>query len=410
MDSLRTINISGETTTRLLAGNYDDPIFGSTQSQALMHFKPTNILTAISSTSVFDSVIFQMRFDFYSYGSVGSTSQTFSVNEITQELDLSNDYYFNSAVDVAPSPLGTATVNVNSAFFKEEYEKSAIDSVVTMKAKLSNSFGQRLFNAIDPEDVHYTDFELFKANFKGLSIVPQQSDKIVGFKPADANSYLILYYHDGDTQKSLVFVFSQGVTFSKITSDRSSTELSSLNQFNTDFDPGLNRYIQGGTSIVTKMDFSKFYEYMDTIPSAIINSAELEISGIDPSSDLPPPSALSVSMLRTNNRFKILSNAKDTTDFIGFNNKLILADQSKFFLANDDGSAFSMAYSATDNTYSGFPTLFFQQLFKLKSTNKYPYWALRPYNPAPGKSVDRLVFPKDNLKLKIYYTRSTLDK
>ena len=48
----------------------------------------------------------------------------------------------------------------------------------------------------DPEDVNYTDFELFKAAFKGLTIIPKQSDKIIGFNPADLNSLLTLYYHD----------------------------------------------------------------------------------------------------------------------------------------------------------------------------------------------------------------------
>jgi hypothetical protein len=78
-------------------------------------------------------------------------------------------------------------------------------------------------------------------------------------------------------------------------------------------------------------------------------------------------------------------------------------------VAPDQDQFFSMSYSSTKNLYSGFPTLFVQKLFDLKST-QYPYWALRPYDPQPGKSVNRLVFPKDKIKLKIYYTRSTLDK
>lgn len=408
MDSLRTTNLSGET-SRLLAGSYIDPVFGSTQAQALMHFTSSNITTPIPATAIYDSIVFQMRFDFYSYGSTGETAQTFAVHEITEELDLKSDYFFNSDVDVAPNELGVATVNVNYEVFKEEFEKATIDSVLTLKVKLSNSFGQRLFDAVDPEDVNYTDFELFKAAFKGLAIIPQQSDKIVGFKPSDLNSSLILYYHNGDTKSTLSFIFSQGVNFSKFISDRSSTELSGLSQFHTDFDPGLKRYVQGGTSIVTKMDFSKYYEYIDTIPNMMINSAELEISEVETSSTLKAPKSLTVSMLRSNNRFKTIKTEQDSIDYINFNGKVTIAEQLKFFIAKDEGSTFSMDYSSTNNTYNGFPTLFFQQLFKLKSEEQYPFWTLRPGDPQPGKSVDRLVFPKDKLKLKIYYTRSTLD-
>ena len=60
-----------------------------------------------------------------------------------------------------------------------------------------------------------------------------------------------------------------------------------------------------------------------------------------------------------------------------------------------------------NNTYKTYPTLFFQRLFNLKQ-NQYPYWAFLPSTPPAGKAVNRTVFQKDNIKLKIYYTRSTL--
>ena len=407
MDSLRTTNLAGET-SRLLSGKYADPVFGSTQAQALMQYKSSNITSPIPITAEYDSIVFQMRFDFYAYGSIGETTQTFAIHEIAQELNLQQDYFFNSNVDVASTVLGVNSVKIDYDYFKKEFEDTDKDSVLTIRIKLSNSFGQRLFDAIDPEDENYTDFELFKAVFKGLAIIPQQSDKILGFNPADLNSSLILYYHDADVKKNISFIFSQAVTFSKILSDRSSTELAGLNQFHTDFEPGTKRYIQGGSSIITKMDFSKYYEYIDTIPSMIINSAELEISGVESSSNFRVPNRLSVSMLRSNNRFKTLINKTDSLDFVKFNGRLTLGDQVKYFVAKDGGQIFSLNYSSTNNTYSEFPTLFVQQLFNLKST-KYPFWALRSFEPEPGKSVDRLVFPKDKIKLKIYYTRSTLE-
>ncbi len=408
MDSLGTGNhgYTGET-TRLLAGHYTDPVFGSIQAHAFMQYKPSDFLTKIPVTAAFDSVVFQVRFDFYSYGSVGETTQTFDVFEITQELNLRDDYFFNSNVAVANSTLGTKSFNVNSEYFKTELENTKTDSVLTVKTKLSNAFGQRLFDAVNPEDVNYTDFELFKTSFKGLAIIPQQSDKIVGFRPADVNSTLTLYYHDGDVNYSLPFIFSQGITFSKIVADRSSTELSGLNQFHTDFDPGLKRYIQSGTSIITKLDFSKFYEYIDTIPNIIVNSAELEVADIETSSAFNSPTGLSVSMLRMNNRYKTYN--PDSLDYFSFKGMLALQDQLKFFVVQDDGQPLTLNYSSTENVYSGFSTLFTQKLFDLKS-KRHPFWALRPSSPQPGKSVDRVVFPKDKIKLKVYYTRPTLDK
>ena len=117
---------------------------------------------------------------------------------------------------------------------------------------------------------------------------------------------LTLHYHDGTEAKVVSYVFSQCVNFSKITSNRSSTELSGLNQYFTDFDPGVKRYIQGGSSIITKLDFSRFYDYVDTLTNVIVNSAEFEILGVETSSTFKAPLGLSISMLEMNNRYKTL--------------------------------------------------------------------------------------------------------
>jgi len=407
MDSLRTSALTGET-NRLLTGSYADPVFGAIQAGAFAHYRSSSPSTVIPDNAIYDSIVFQMRFDFYAYGSASTTNQSFSIYELVDELNPEDSYFSNSAVGITSDPLATVSQVVNYNFFQEEYDDSDADSVLTLKTRLDDSFGQRLFDAVNPEDVNYTDFDLFKERFKGLAIVPEQTDKIVGLNPSDANSSLTLYYNDGSTAKTLTFNFAQGVTFSKVTSDRSSTELSGLTQFHTDFDPG-KRYIQGGTSIITKLDFTKFYDYIDTIQHLIINSAELSLPDVEPSTVHIPPQSLSLSMLKADNRYKTLKTNQDTLDYVAFNGMLILGDQSKFFAADDQGGVFPFVYSSTNANYSGAPTLFFQKLFDLKK-DRYPYWALRPLAPQPGKSVDRVVFSKENIKLKLFYTRATLEK
>jgi hypothetical protein len=88
------------------------------------------------------------------------------------------------------------------------------------------------------------------------------------------------------------------------------------------------------------------------------------------------------------------------------------------FLSND---AFSVPYAITDattllgltylkddNKFTSFPTLFFQQLYALKEEKRYTDWALVPVSPTPTKTVNRAVFNKDNIKLKVYYTRPNI--
>jgi hypothetical protein len=111
-----------------------------------------------------------------------------------------------------------------------------------------------------------------------------EGDKVLGLSHLDPDTYLRVYYHSGSTAKAAIFVFAAAVTFSKFDADRSATELAGLNSFFTDYSPASARYVQCGASLVTKLDLSKYYDYIDTIPKHCrINSAELVLGGVEPS-------------------------------------------------------------------------------------------------------------------------------
>jgi hypothetical protein len=411
IDSLRTMNLglTGET-NRLLLGSYSDPDFGTVRAESYAQIASTNVTTVIPDGSIFDSLVLQLNYDFYTYGSIGETVQEFKIHEITEEIDNNKSYFSTSTVAYDPDLLGTQTSAINAEFFNKEFEDTDKDSVISVRIKLDHRYGQRLFAAVDPEDENYTNFLLFKKVFKGLAIIPGFSDKIVGIATANSNTALTLYYHFGDTPLTLKFSISFGINFSKITPDRSSTELAGLNQFFTDFSPVSNRYIQSGTALVTKLDFSKYYEYIDTLSNIIINSAELSIDNVNPEGDFKNPSSLALGLLTDNNRFKALKTKQDSIDYISFGGVVIIGAQGNpnlpfsLFAGNDQGSLLSLPYSKTNNSYGiVYPTLLFQNLFDQKEKT-YPYWALMPVNQAFSKSVNRVIFPKDNIKLKLYYT------
>jgi len=415
MDSLETLNtIASNTTNRLLAGSYTDPEFGKVHAESYSQFAPTNITTAIPATAVFDSVVLQLYYDFYVYGSPGQSAQDLSIHEITKDLNNDSIYYSNSSVVYDPNPLGGSSIVIDADFFAKEAEDTDKDSVITIKIKLDQTFGKKIFDAVDPEDENYTNFNFFKKAFKGLAIIPQASDVITGLKPRDVNTTLVLYYHTVDTNSKLLFSLS-GVNFSKISADRSSTELAGLNSFYTDFTPINNRHIQAGTSIVTKLDFSKYYEYIDSLEDIIINSAELSVDNINPEGNFKKPTGLALGLLTDKNRYKTLQTNQDTIDYVNFDGTVILGNlanpdlPASVFAANDQGSLLTLDYSTASNSYRGaYPTLLFQKLFDTRE-KPYPYWALLSYSPTFSKSVSRTVFPKDNIKLKIYYTRPLLE-
>ncbi|MBK7650698.1 MAG: DUF4270 family protein [Flammeovirgaceae bacterium] len=146
--------------------------------------------------------------------------------------------------------------------------------------------------------------------------------------------------------------------------DPTATELAGLNSFFTDYFPASARYVQCGASLVTKLDISKYYDYIDTIPNIVINSAELVMGGVDPSSDYKPLSLISMAMLSPDNRYNTINTLQDTLDFISFKGKLIATDLGKQFASDDQGtSLFSMTYSSLNNSYSGFPIILLSTTF-----------------------------------------------
>jgi len=400
MDSLPT-GIVTNSLARMLTGKYVDPVFGSIEAKAYAQFRPIAFPKKTASDT-FDSIIFQVQYDFYSYGAPGKTTQKLAVHEITQKLNFSNNYFANSSVSFDPTPIGSLDVEINADYFKSEFEKTTKDSVLTSKFKLSDAFGQRLFDLVNAEDTLFTDLNYFTEIFKGIAVVSEDADKIVGLSNGN-NSYLTLYYHDNDDNKVLLFSLSGLISFSQITADRSGTELAGLNSFSTPFDPGVNRYIQNGTSIVTKLDISKFYEYMNDIPNAIINSAEISIENVSLSEEFTPPTILSLALLRSNNHYKTLTTKQDTSDYLAFKGYLN-NNVNNLLVTEDDRNILEMTYNTTNQSFNAYPTLFFQKLFELKE-NPFPYLSIISSNPPMGKAVNRLVFPKDNIKLKIYYTR-----
>jgi hypothetical protein len=418
MDSLRTSNFyltQGET-NRLLVGKYNDDLFGDINSTAITQFFTTNTSkTLLKSSAEFDSVSLQLRFDFYSYGSLAYTQQTISVHEVQKELIIDSlGYYFNkSNTTYNPAPLGTKTFSILPEEF-QEYVNQRKDTAISIRLPLDGGFGQRIFdsatkyrNANTASDSAFVRVREFVKEFKGIAIVASSGDKIVGFNPALGSSRIILHYHDADTDSlELNLSFSGIISYNEIESNRASTGLAGLNQHSQPFVPDNNlRYIQAGTGVLTRLDFSRFYEFVDqdTNSTMIVNSAELHL-GMPETSVYPPINALSLRAITGEGFLKKIANREDTISLNLYAGQLNIAG-NMFTPIAADGNMFIIS-RADSIHYNGFLTLFAQQLFK-KEENKrrFKYFAIIPEDPQIGKSVNRLAFHGQNIKLRIYYTR-----
>ena len=426
LDSQRTSNfIFQNETNRLLIGQYTDDKFGAVAANAYTQFF-TNSGAKLPADVTYDSVTLQLVLDFYHYGSTDAlTTQNVSVYEVDEELhyDNSRNYFSKSEALVKPAPLGTKTFTVSPKEL-DGYVADKSDTTILIKIPLDKAFGQRIFdNAIAYRDVETTKDSTFKVFseftkiFKGISIKTDNGDKIIGIS---ANSAVSIHYHTPTADSLFMHLgFFSVTSFSQIKNDRSSSDLAGLTQYSQDFSPVSDlRYIQSGTGVYTKLDFRKFFEFCDTIPNVVINSAQLSLGSVV-ESDFALPSTLVLRILQSDNRLKKVRTHQDTLDITAYNPRFpahpgTLTLDNGTYVDSDlamnvlgDADAY-LKYSSEKKSYEGNFALFFQQLSIVRDgVPRYQYFAINPSSPSmPNtKSVNRVIFPKDNIILKVYYTK-----
>ena len=92
--NVSTINIDSLVTSnqsRILIGNYTDPIFGKVTSESYLKLTPDNYSIGSSDSDtqtvkyVFDSIAMILKYDRYSYGDTTKT-QTITTHQLTQKV------------------------------------------------------------------------------------------------------------------------------------------------------------------------------------------------------------------------------------------------------------------------------------------------------------------------------------
>ncbi len=291
---------------------------------------------------------------------------------------------------------------------------------------MGNRFLKARCGIVRPRDSTFKMFDEFTKIFKGLAFKSENGDKVLGIDPYASASSLVLHYHTAETDSlTLNLGFLDLASFTQIESDRSGTPLAGLTQYSQDFNTdGDLRYIQSGVGIYTKLDFKNFYTFADTIPNIVINSAQLTIGSVQEST-FPPSSSLVLRMLTDNNQVKVfnIKNPQDSLDYVLYNPRTypsyggstgvdggtVVEPDNALYVLGDQSP--HLGFSSEKKSYDGNYSLFFQQLtVPRENKSRYQYFVLYPSapgKPSNTKTVNRTIFPKNDIKLKIYYTKPT---
>jgi len=392
-DSIRTDN-----TSRLLVGEYIDPIFGNTKSTAYSVYG-TNLITAALVDAVIDSVYLNLKLDFYHYGrtSDDQLEMSFNVHQITEKIN-SDEYQFNySEAQYDPLPLGNIkfryyTDSLDLAVSLGSYRNArGVDSTLSVSLKLPKEYVFDLAQAINTVDTLL--YEISDHMF-GLALVPELAESVIGFQTSSTITNLRVYYHTSSgsstANSSYDFTLNTTSSYNQIESDRSGTPLEALNTFNSGEELDGTRYIQGASGIYTQVDLDTFLVFTKTLNNILINSAEIVIDGIVAFDNLTPPT--SAGLLHANDEYKF--------------DQLVSGGVSYDFAFNDQFNQFEMLLATDENELNvigGFPTLYFQSLYD----NQVEAANLVIVPSEFSSSLHRTSFDKGNIKLRVYYTEPT---
>lgn len=383
-DSLVTSNQS-----RILIGNYTDPILGKVKSESYFELTPTtyNLGSSSSDTQTvnykFDSIAVILKYDRYYYGDT-TKAQTINIHQLTQKVKHSVDdsnFYNNSSLSYNSNSIGTKT------FYPKPIGKDSIN------IQIDPVFGKNLFDKLKNNEI--TSADEFNDYFKGIVIKPSSnnSSNIIGFTSA---CVMRLYYkktnsNSEDTYTKDFTIGDLTKQFNNISLDKTGTIIENLPDSRGKLSSDLTNntsFIQSGTGLACRVDFPHIKQLKYISEKGVIVDAELVIKPIKNSASSLFPIKDSLLVYESDNLNRI----------------------SKI-LTNSDGSQILAKLNTTPDEFNenigykiNIGAFLNQEMLKTTSSKSSLIFAF----PNIAKGVNRIILGnqknvENKLQLKIYY-------
>lgn len=385
-DSLVTSNRS-----RILIGNYEDPVFGKVKSDS--YFQLSTTTYALNNTGsdtqavnyVFDSISMILKYDNYYYGDT-TRVQTFNIHRLTQKVKPNTDdsnFYNNSTLAYDSQSLGTIS------FKPRPTEKDSIN------IRMNDQFGSDLFQKIKKREI--TDFDSFTEYLKGLVLVPDTSNSanVIGFSVSTSKvrMYYSKYQAEADEVPYIIDFTIADVAkqFNSISLDRTGTILQNLPASTSKLSSKLTNnqgFIQSGTGVACKIEFPNIKQFKNIATNGAIVDAQLILKPVNNSYSEKYPLADSLSVYVGDNLNRISSTLVNS------------ANSTVYGILNKKSDEFN------ENIGYTIPIGNFLQKEMLKQSDSRSSLILTL--PSISKSVNRIVLGdqkhlNNKIQLKIYY-------
>lgn len=391
---MSTINLDSLVTSsqsRILIGNYDDPIFGKVKSNSYFQLSSTSYaLTSSSSDTesanyVFDSISMILKYDNYYYGDTTKV-QTFDIHRLIQKVKPNTDdnsFYNNSTLSYSDESLGTIS------YKPRPIEKDSIN------VKMSAAFGTALFQKLKSREI--TDFDSFTEYLKGLVLIPSttNSSSVIGFHvtTSKVRLYYSKYKANADEVPYILdfSILDNTKQFNSILSDKTGTLLNNLPIPSSKLSSKLTNqqgFIQSGTGVCCRLDFPNIKQFKYLSDKGVIVDAELIVKPVNNSYSNQYPLADSLKVYVADNLNRISGSLLNS------------ASASVYGILNKKNDEFN------ENVGYTIPIGNFLQKEMLKASDSRSSLILTL--PSISKTVNRVVLGdqkhlNNKIQLKIYY-------
>jgi len=387
---------------RLVVGGDVSDLFGTTQSigYSRLSFNPNGVPPR--EDAIFDSAIFTMNVvDLI--GEDFDEEKSFSVHRLTEPI-LDTAYYNFSRLDFEEE----ATI-ASGSFLLEP------DTVNALRMNVNPDVSADFFNKLKANDPVFDNIFAFRDYFPGIVISGEPKQNTSVSLAVGSGTGMTLYYHyDGDTVSTGYPINTiQSRHFTGVINDRQGSGIASVEERGEAYEvPGELLGGKAGLGLMVKLDMNPLHDFLDTLENITFNQIMLEVGPVEtyPEFKTPYNSLLMYFATADNKIYRRFDGAEVAVqaESGGHTGR----DQEGNIVPTTNNQT-GLAFNTEDRVYANQITSYVNALYRsgLVKTDLFLYPNTPSTEQAPvnsdafKRSLREFVVDKNNIKLKIYYTK-----
>jgi hypothetical protein len=249
----------------------------------------------------------------------------------------------------------------------------------------------------------------FRNFISGIAITGDKDEEAsLSLRAGNGTGMVLFYHNEGDTvSRAYPMTTAQSRHFNSVTNNRAGTPISSINEHGKAYEISPRVGSKSNLGLILKIDTSPIDEFLDTLTNVTFNEILFEVGPIEnrDSTNLPPTFMV---MYFTNETNQVLNRSDGAPLAVQADGQPQQAREENGNLVPAVESPAILAYSSATGIYRQRITSYMNAVYR--SDLQRNDLLLYPNSPASSgddfkKSLREYIVNKNNIKLKIYYSK-----